>query len=262
MNKSRISNSLLASALLLIALFTSTVVSAQSPLHFTQGSVIPRDVFVTDQQGSQVSLLDLLASQPGNVNVVFIFGGGDMGSNAAGRLWCPDSFEDTHILRTLVEKYKGQPVGFVAIASAPVYHSGALGAKNRVFLDAADGSDDFKQASASFIASTQASKDIGILPIQPYFDLRLRLMLNTAGRTQPGAGYGQLQNWFGAFRAEDEKQFYGVPAFWLIADDGTVLAAPFRGNVYHPHGAELNINYTLSDVDAALKKLLDKPAAP
>jgi len=256
------SNSHVGTLLAVVALFAGTAASAQAPLHFTRGSVIPHEVVVTDREGSQISLVSLLESQPGNVNVVFIFGGGDMGSNSPGRLWCPDSFEDTHILRTLVEEYKGKPVGFVAIASAPVYHSGALGAKNRVFLDAADDSDDFKQARASFIASTQASKDIGILPIQPYFDERLRLTLNTTGKTQPGVGYGQLQPWVGAFRAADEKQFYGVPALWLVADDGTVLAAPFRGNVYHPHGAELNINYTLTDVDAALKKLLEKTAAP
>ena len=67
---------------------------------------------------------------------------------------------------------------FVAIASAPVYHSGALGAKNRVFLDAAESSEEFRAARAAFIASTQAAKDAGILPIQPHFDLRLHLMLN------------------------------------------------------------------------------------
>jgi len=230
--------------------------SAEGAAALVPGSVIPREVFVTDQQGSQVGLRGLLEAQPGNINVVFIFGGGDMGAKMPGRLWCQDSFEDTHILRTLVGKYQGKPVGFVAIASAPVYHSGALGAKNRVFLDAAEGSEDFREARAAFIASTQASKDAGILPIQPYFDLRLRLMLNTNGKVQPGAGYGDRQPWFGAFRAADEPQFYGVPSFWLVADDGTVLAAPFRGNVYHPHGAELRINYTFADVDAQLAKLL------
>jgi hypothetical protein len=142
-----------------------------------------------------------------------------------------------------------------------VYHSGALGAKNRVFLDSAEGSEDFREARAAFIGSTQASRDAGILPIQPYFDVRLRLMLNTGGKVQPGAGYGEKQPWFGAFRAADETQFYGVPSFWLVADDGTVLAAPFRGNIYHPHGAELRINYTFADVDAQLAKLLAaKPA--
>jgi hypothetical protein len=237
------------------------VAGAQSPAHLSKDSIIPLDVFVSDLQGSHVSLRGLLEAQPGKVNVVFIFGGGDMGTKMPGRLWCQDSFEDTHILRTLVGKYAGKPVGFVAIASAPVYHSGALGAKNRVFLDAADDSEEFRQASASFIASTQDSRDAGILPIQPYFDLRLRLMLNTGGKVQPGAGYGARQPWFGTFRGAEETQFYGVPSFWLVADDGTVLAAPFRGNVYHPHGTQLNINYTFTDVDTQLTRLLDAPDA-
>jgi len=247
--------------LALMCMLACGAAAAEGPVPLAQGSVIPRDVYVSDPQGGSVSLRSLFESQPGGINVVFIFGGGDMGANMPGRLWCQDSFEDTHILRTLVGKYQGKPVGFVAIASAPVYHSAALGAKNRVFLDAAEDSGDFREARAAFIASTQASKDAGILPIQPYFDLRLRLMLNTGGKVQPGPGYGAKQPWFGAFRAADETQFYGVPSFWLVADDGTVLAAPFRGNVYHPHGAELHINYTFADVDAQLAKLLaDAPA--
>jgi hypothetical protein len=240
----------------LIGALACGAAAAEGPVPLVQGSVIPLEVFVSDQQGSQVSLRSLLESQPGNINVVFIFGGGDMGARMPGRLWCQDSFEDTHILRTLVGKYQGKSVGFVAIASAPVYHSGALGAKNRVFLDAAEGSEEFREARAAFIASTQASKDAGILPIQPYFDVRLRLMLNPGGKLQPGTGYGEKMPWFGAFRAANETQFYGVPSFWLVADDGTVLAAPFRGNVYHPHDAELRINYTFADVDAQLAKLL------
>src|SRR5512139_2532050 len=129
-----------------LTLLTCGVTLAQNPVPLAQGSVIPREVFVSDAQGGQVALRSLLEAQPGNINVVFIFGGGDMGAKMPGRLWCQDSFEDTHILRTLVGKYQGKPVGFVAIASAPVYHSGALGAKNRVFLDAAEDSDDFRQA--------------------------------------------------------------------------------------------------------------------
>jgi hypothetical protein len=74
-------------------------------------------------RGSQVSLLSLFAAQPGNVNVLFIFGGGDLGSKMPGHLWCQDSFEDTHILRTLHGKYQNKAVGFVAVASAPAYHS-------------------------------------------------------------------------------------------------------------------------------------------
>jgi hypothetical protein len=230
--------------------------SAQTLLHFTQGSVIPGEVFVSDAMGAEVSLHKLFEAQPGNINVVFVFGGGDMGAKLPGRLWCPDSFEDSHILRTLMGKYQGKPVGFVAVASAPVYHSGALGAKNRVFLDATDDSSEFRQARSAFIESTLAAKDAGILPLQPYFDLRLHLMLNREGRLQPGPGYGALRPWFGAFRAAGETQFYGVPSYWLVADDGTVLAEPFRGNVYHPHGAQVSIRYAFTDVDAAVQRLL------
>jgi hypothetical protein len=67
----------------------------------SEGSVIPAAVTVGDAQGERVSLLDLFARQPGDVNVLFIFGGGDLGSGLPGHLWCQDSFEDTHILRTL-----------------------------------------------------------------------------------------------------------------------------------------------------------------
>ena len=87
-------------------------------------------------------------------------------------------------------------------------------------------------------------------------------MLNPGGRIQPGAGYGEKKPWFGAFRAADEKQFYGVPSYWLVADDGTVLAPVFRGNVYHPHGTELRINYTFADVDAQLARLLSTVPTP
>jgi hypothetical protein len=246
----------LTSMLAVLAISAAGRAMAQSPLRFTQGTVIPREVFVNDDKGGEVSLRGLLEAQPGNINVVFVFGGGDMGASLPGHLWCADSFEDSHILRTLMGKYQGKPVGFVAIASAPVYHSGALGAKSRVFLDAADDSEDFKQARTAFISTTLAAKAAGILPLQPYFDPRLHLMLNREGKVQPGTGYGAMQPWFGAFRAAGETQFYGVPSYWIIADDGTVLAEPFRGNVYHPHGAEVNIRYTFADVDAALSRLL------
>jgi hypothetical protein len=255
---------LIASAALLA---TPAVASAATPVSLAAGSTVPPEVTVSDQRGAPVRLRALLGAQPGRINVVFIFGGGDLGTGQPGHLWCQDSFEDTHILRTLAEKYRGK-LGFVAIASAPVYHSGALGAPNRVFLDAADDSAEFRKARDSFVASTQASLDAGILPFQPHYDFRLRLMLNPNGRTQPGAGYGEREPWVGAFRAEGETQFYGVPSYWLIDDDGTVLAEPFRGNVYHPHGGEMRIAYTLADVDAAVARLLAgspasaMPAAP
>ena len=240
----------------LSALLLLPVTGSAAPAeNFGVGSVIPAAVSVGDAAGSSVSLLQLLAEQPGNVNVLFIFGGGDMGSEMPGHLWCPDSFEDTHILRTLHGKYAGKEVGFVAVASAPVYHSGFLGSQDRVFLDAADDSADFQTARKAFVDSTLAAEAAGILPFTPYFDARFALMLNPADTMQPGAGWGTLQPWHGAFRAAEETQFYGVPSFWLIDDNGKVLAPPFRGNVYHPHGAEVTIKYTYSDLDAAISAL-------
>ena len=227
--------------------------------HFREGSVVSAAVAVEDEQGGKVSLLSLFAAQPGNINVLFIFGGGDLGSNMPGHLWCQDSFEDTHILRTLHGKYKDRNVGFVAVASAPVYHSKVLGAKDRVFLDAADGSADFRGARQAFVDSTLAARKDGILPFAPNFDARFALMLSPSERMRPGPGYGAIGEWYGAFRAADETQFYGVPSFWLVDDSGKILAEPFRGNVYHPHGnPEVRIRYTYADVDRALQGALEK----
>ena len=217
---------------------------------------ISGETTVADADGSPRKLLDLFRAQPGNVNLLFLFGGGDMGKQLPGRLWCPDSFEDTHILRTLHGKYRDKGVGFVAVAMAPVYHSRVLGAPDRVFLDAADDSEAFKSARQAFVDSTLAAQQSGILPFTPQFDFRFALMLAGSGKPQPGPGWGARKAWHGAFRAEGETQFYGVPQFWLVDDEGRVLAPPFRGNVYHPHGGEIHVAYTLRDVDAVLNDLL------
>ncbi len=237
---------------LVFALFLFVAAKADAASYGT-GSLISSDVVVSDAQGKSVSLLELFAKQPGKVNVLFIFGGGDMGSGQPGHLWCQDSFEDTHILRTLHGKFKNKDIGFVAIAAAPVYHSKYLGSKERVFLDAPDNSADFRVARQSFVKSTLKARQLGILPFEPQFDFRFALMQNPAPEFRPGLGFGKQQSWHGAFRAADETQFYGVPSFWLVDDEGNVLASPFRGNVYHPHGGEMRIRYTYADVELALR---------
>jgi hypothetical protein len=241
--------------LLLAGQFTLTALAAPTE-HFDLGSTIPEAVTVNDAQGKPVSLLALFAAQPGKVNVLFLFGGGDMGKTMPGRLWCQDSFEDTHILRTLHDKFSKKDVGFVAVAEGPVYHTAYVGAKDRVFLDARSDSTDFVTANRSFVDSTLASQNAGILPFAPHFDVRFSLLLNPADKQQPGPGYGPIASWHGAFRAAKETQFYGVPSFWLVDDSGKVLAPPFRGNVYHPHGGEVNVRYTYSDVEVALIKAI------
>jgi hypothetical protein len=241
---------------LLLLLSLLTPVSSVFAESYGKGSLIAPQAVVADSKGSTVSLRSLLADSGSKVNVVFIFGGGDLGFGMPGHLWCPDSFEDTHILRTLVGKYADKGVGFIAVAAAPVYHSQVMRAPARVFLDEPDDSEDFLKASKAFIDSTQASRAAGILPVEPWYDLRFALMLNRSPDLLPGKGYGALQPWQGAFRDPAETQYYGVPGFWLVSDGGEVLAEPFRGNVYHPHGSEVSIRYTFNDVDAALQSLL------
>ena len=65
-----------------------------------------------------------------------------------------------------------------------------------------------------------------------------------------------MSSWQGVFRAPEETQFYGVPSFWIINKNGEVLAAPLRGNIYHPHGEDVTINYTFSNIDRVLQGLL------
>lgn len=227
-------------------------------LHYALGDVIDAAVMVADQDGSNVSLQTLLAEETSKVNVLFIFGGGDLGSGSPGHLWCPDSYEDTYILRTLYGKYAQQNVNFIAVAVPPAYHSQMLGKPARVFLDESVGSKALLDANSAFISSTLAAQTDGILPLQPYFDLRIGLMMNRSEGLLPGTAWGELEAWHGAFRKEGETQFYGVPSFWLLSDSGEVLGEPFRGNVYHPHGSAVNIAYTYSDIDAAISALVQE----
>jgi len=236
---------------------TTGLAAAEFDEEYSQDDFISPDIFITDKEGSQISLQALLREGESGINVLFIFGGGDLGANMPGRLWCQDSYEDTHILRTLHGKYAGKGVDFIAVASAPVYHSGALGHKQGVFLTDGEESEDYQKANDAFVSSTLAARKIGILPLDPYFDSRFRLMFNRSPDLVPREDYGEVFSWQGAFRNPQETQFYGVPSFWILDDDGRIIATPFRGNIYYPHGTDVNISYTFSDVDAVLTSLLD-----
>jgi hypothetical protein len=243
-------------AILFLALLLQASLLPAQDLHYGKGDLIDATITINDAAGSSVSLRSILAQHPQDLHVIFIFGGGDLGSGMPGHLWCSDSFEDTHILRTLHAKYAEQGVHFIPVAVPPVYHSQVLGQPARVFLDAAVGSEALVTARQAFIESTLAARAAGILPVEPWFDLRMGLMLNRNEGMLPGEAYGTVASWQGAFRAPDEPQFYGVPGFWILSGEGWVLAEPFRGNIYHPHGGNLDIRYTLADVDAAVQALL------
>lgn len=230
--------------------------AAEFDTEYGQGDVVAPEIFVSDKTGSQVHLRSLFADAEAGVNVLFIFGGGDLGAGLPGHLWCPDSFEDTHILRTLHGKYAAMGVNFIAVGVAPVYHSQMLGQMEGVFLTNDVSSPEYQTAEQTFIDSTMAAFDSGILPVEPYLDTRFRLMFNRRTDLAPTTEYGEIFNWQGVFRNPAETQFYGVPGFWIFDNAGKVLSAPFRGNIYHPHGTDVTINYTFSDIDATLKSLL------
>jgi hypothetical protein len=240
-----------------LILISHQTLAADFDTEYDQGDKISSEIFVTNKSGSQVHLAALLKEAESGINVLFIFGGGDMGSGMPGHLWCPDSFEDTHILRTLYSKYQDMGVNFIPVAAAPAYHTQMLGHKADVFFTDATGSEEFKTAEQAFIDSTLASFDSGILPVEPYMDSRFRLMFNRSPELVPENAYGDILSWQGVFRDPEETQFYGVPSFWILGAGGEILSAPFRGNIYHPHGADVSIKYTFSDIDDALQGLLE-----
>jgi hypothetical protein len=69
-----------------------------------------------------------------------------------------------------------------------------------------------------------------------------------------GDGYGSVYDWQGRFRASSDSQKYGTPTIWLLDRNGTVLAKPFYGNLYHERPFE--IKYSDIDVDKAIQALL------
>jgi hypothetical protein len=250
---------LAASAAIATPSVISSAMAATSGIGpYRKGDRISTEVFVLDRMQNRHSLVSLLSGNAGTrVNLLFLFGGGDMGGNRPGGIWCSDSFNDMHILRTLTARYHDQPVEFIPVACAPVYSTKYLDFPERVFLDSPDDSAEYQEAAEAFIRSTQSAVEAGIIPIQPWYDLRLRTMMSRKPAQMPAEQTGKIYDWQGRFRAADETQTYGVPNFWVLDSEGVVLTDPFRGNIYNPHGSEMQINYTLLDIDSAIREQLD-----
>ena len=232
-------------SLVLVVAFQSIVRSQQ---HYQLGSHISEQVSVFDKTGANLGLQKLIADSGAELSVVFIFGGGGMGHQRAeknGGLWGPGSYGDMHIVRSLHNHYKDK-VAIIAIAVPPVFHSDLLGyQKGLFFSDKA--SPDYQKALRSFVDSTQASFEQGTIPVQPFYDNDFNLLISQQQISLQNKSV-PAKTWHGAFRAKNETQHYGVPNLWLIDSNGKVIADPFRGNVYRPHGGSININYTLNDV--------------
>jgi hypothetical protein len=246
----------LVMSLILLATFPSL---ASSQDHYQRDSYISEQVTVSDEIGTELSLQKLIADSGAELSVVFIFGGGALGHERAkksGGLWCPDSYEDMHILRSL-HNYYDDRVAIIPIAVPPVYHSELLGYKKGVFFTG-NATPEYQKALRSFVDSTQSSFQQGTIPVQPFYDNGFNLLISQ----QQSSLRDKLipaKIWHGAFRAENEQQHYGVPNLWLVDANGKVVADPFRGNVYRSHGDGITINYTLKKVieviDAKLQKL-------
>lgn len=239
-----------------LLMFSGPVIAEPANQHYQQGSQVDAEVELVNLDGQAVRLLDLLKRGAKDINVVYIFGGGAMGSEkSAGGIWCPDSFEDLHILRSLVSRYSTQ-VNFIPIGVPAVYHTKPFGFAERALLDYSIDSATYQDALSAYIDSTQLAFKNGIIPIQPYFDPRFRLLMSPQTQESLLDSYGAIPSWQGAFRAQDETQRYGVPHFWILDASGKALTKPFRGNVYHPHGTAVNINYTLNDMVSVIDELL------
>lgn len=233
-------------------LFLFSIVSfelyAQDQEHYQKNSVLSESIIISDRKGDEIQLRQLIENSGKELSVIFIFGGGGMGherANKNGGLWCPDSFEDLHILRSLHNHYEGT-VQIIPVAVPPVFHSGLLGYEDRVFFKGR-GRDDYQAARASFIDSTQLAFSRGTIPVQPFYDHGFNLLISPVEK-KLRSGSIPIKDWHGAFRAENETQHYGVPNMWLVDSSGEVLESPFRGNIYRAHGGDIQINYTLKDV--------------
>jgi len=229
--------------------------------YYQQGSTINAEVTIQDITGAPQNLLDLVRSQDTSLSVIYIFGGGAMGAESIKRgIWCQDSYEDLHILRSLVDKYSDE-VAFIAIAEPPVFHTRQMGFEDRALLDFPKDSVTYQTAYQAFIDSTQAAVERGLIPVEPYLDMGFQLLMSDTQQTSLNGNYGAIPVWQGAFRALDEEQTYGVPAFWIVDQNGKILEQPFRGNIYHPHGDDvMRINYSLKDLVETIQKHLGDQA--
>jgi hypothetical protein len=246
----------LISVLLFVVTFPSISNSQQ---HYQLGSQISEQVTVADKAGTELSLQNIIAGSGSELSAVFVFGGGGMGHQRAeknGGLWCPDSYEDLHILRSLHNHYKGK-VAVIPIAVPPVFHSRSLGYEEDLFFKGR-ANPGYQKALMAFIDSTQAALKQGTIPVQPFYDNDFNFLISSK--------YSELrkkiipvENWHGAFRAENETQHYGVPNLWLVDSTGKIIAEPFRGNIYRPHGGDITINYTLKEVVEEIEANLQHP---
>lgn len=222
---------------------------------YAVGDSISRDAFVFDSDLTPHTIFDLCQTSGAALVLLYLYGGGAMENfNKVGGLWCVDSFDDSHVMRFIDYKYLESEVAILPVACPPVYSSQYYGLEEGVFMNEQEESEAYQQAVEKFIDSTEQAVYNKFVPVPTYYDFRLRLLFNREAHLKPGEGYGPIHDWQGSFRAPDETQRYGTPTIWLLSANGTVVAEPFHGNIYHSDPFELN--YSAIDVDKAIQNLL------
>ncbi|MFQ5486380.1 MAG: hypothetical protein ACE5DO_13750, partial [Desulfobacterales bacterium] len=184
--------------------------------------------------------------------LLYIFGGGSYKrKDRLGGIWCPDSFEDLHIIRFLHQKYPAAQVQIIPVACPPVYASQLYGFEKGVFLNEPENSNTYQESVKDFIESTEKIIQNKYLPVDTYYDHRFRLLFNGREDLKPANAYGTIYEWQGSFKSVTEDQKYGTPTAWLLNSKGVVLEPPFWGNLYHSR--PYTIRYTISDIDTAIQ---------
>jgi len=222
---------------------------------YTVGEPISREAFVFDNALEQHTVFELCQNSGAALVMLYLYGGGAMDNfNKVGGLWCVDSFDDSHVMRFIDNKYLKSEVAILPVACPPVYSSQYYGLEEGIFMDEPEDSEAYQEAVEKFVDSTEQAVYNKFVPVPTYYDFRLRLLFNREAHLKPGDGYGPIHDWQGSFRAPGETQRYGTPTIWLLDANGIVLAEPFHGNIYHSDPFELS--YSAIDVDKAIQQFL------
>ena len=233
------------------------LVLAAAPAHAGHqvGDAVDPATEVVDSRFEPHPLLELFAPET-KVVVLVLFGGGAVDPDPPGELWCEDSQAELSGMRDLVDKFSGQPVQFLGIAFPAVYSSEKHGYDADVFIGVPEEDPAYQAASRKLVEATEALRAAGKLPYdQGYYDPRFLLLSNpeyeTAGRRE-----GALPEWAGRFKADQDRQKYGLPTVWLLDSSGVVLDQALTGNIYGDDPP--TIRYTMADLEQAIRHQLER----
>jgi hypothetical protein len=231
------------------------LLGARAQAGYQVGGTIDPETAVVDAQLEPHPLLELF-DPAAQVVVLVLFGAGGIDPDPPGELWCEDSQAELDGLRSLVERLSGEPVQFLGIAFPAAYSSEKHGFEVDVFLGVPAANPAHQAASRQLVAATEVLRADGKLPYERvYYDPRFLLLSNpeheTAGRRSEA-----LPDWAGRFKADQDRQKYGLPTVWLLDPSGVVLEEAFTGNIYGDDPP--TIRYTLDDLERAIRRQLGR----